>query len=462
MTLPAEAAEPKPGILKRVVYGYWNSGYLCIATCAFLMSVQGLAIKLLGSRVPTSETVLVASSFCWLLTWVLATVQKVPLKSPSLSVFSLTIGRGLLGATSTVCFYLSVVLLPLQDAVTLFFCSPVFATLLEWLYTRESQGWGVVFGTGATVAGVVLVSKPAWLFPSNVIHSGMNGQHSPLLGDVFGASLVPAGLRADPSGGNAAQERSHLIGVLLATAAAAANGSGFLVVRMLPKTQPAVVLVWYYHLTVALVAAVMVSGSFPHPAVIPTRSEAMLLGCILCTQFAGQLCINRGFQLVSATKGAAVNVLQVLFSLVWDLTILGDHASVLSLVGSACVAGGVLAVALSKSSAAAKATSAAEHAAAAAGGYDGSLRGDGSVCRDGSVRGDGSARGGAGARPVDILHMPVAPFVDAMAGSLIGRGSVMSAGRISVDGHEGLQQPLLVEEQAGGEAEASGTGHNVV
>lgn len=91
-----------------------NTGYACIATCAFLLSVQGLAIKILSRDVPTSEIVFTASLFGFLLTWCVTAAQGVPVRSPSWQVFSLTVFRGLLGAASTTCFYLSVALLPLQ------------------------------------------------------------------------------------------------------------------------------------------------------------------------------------------------------------------------------------------------------------------------------------------------------------------------------------------------------------
>ena len=53
---------------------------------------------------------------------------------------------------------------PPTDAVTLFFCSPVLAALLELAVTGESHGWAGAAATTCTVCGVVLVSQPECLF----------------------------------------------------------------------------------------------------------------------------------------------------------------------------------------------------------------------------------------------------------------------------------------------------------
>lgn len=50
---------------------------------------------------------------------------------------------------------------------------------------------------------------------------------------------------------------------------------------------------------------------YPSPAVLPSTSGTCMLLTVGVLQFLGQLLLNRGFQLISATRGAAVNVLQV-------------------------------------------------------------------------------------------------------------------------------------------------------
>eukprot|EP00201_Polytomella_parva_P024238 CAMPEP_0175045032 /NCGR_PEP_ID=MMETSP0052_2-20121109/4166_1 /TAXON_ID=51329 ORGANISM="Polytomella parva, Strain SAG 63-3" /NCGR_SAMPLE_ID=MMETSP0052_2 /ASSEMBLY_ACC=CAM_ASM_000194 /LENGTH=121 /DNA_ID=CAMNT_0016308455 /DNA_START=511 /DNA_END=876 /DNA_ORIENTATION=+ len=68
------------------------------------------------------------------------------------------------------------------------------------------------------------------------------------------------------------------------------------------------------------------------------------------TQFLGQILLNRGFQLESATKGSAVNVVQMLFSYVWEILVLKKPVVLASMMGSGAIAVGVLLVALMASS----------------------------------------------------------------------------------------------------------------
>lgn len=57
---------------------------------------------------------------------------------------------------------------------------------------------------------------------------------------------------------------------------------------------------------------VPLAAAVPLPAVLPTPRAAALLCGVGATQLVAQLCLNRGFQLESAGRGAAINVLQVM------------------------------------------------------------------------------------------------------------------------------------------------------
>jgi hypothetical protein len=67
----------------------------------------------------------------------------------------------------------------------------------------------------------------------------------------------------------------------------------------------------WYHLIVLFVTLTPMLASYPAKAVVPTCHQLMLLVGVSACQFAGQLMLNRGFQLLSATRGSAINVLQV-------------------------------------------------------------------------------------------------------------------------------------------------------
>ena len=129
---------------------------------------------------------------------------------------------------------------------------------------------------------------------------------------------------------------------------------------------------------VLLVASVPLILGYPSTATLDLgKSECLLLSCVVMSQFVGQLLLNRGFQRVShvkfihmvtclpdithllmtsptqqsATRGSAINVLQVLFSYVWDIVVLRSTAHLLSMAGAAMVVLGVLCTTLQKNEA---------------------------------------------------------------------------------------------------------------
>ncbi|GIL81496.1 hypothetical protein Vretimale_1003 [Volvox reticuliferus] len=221
-----------------------------------------------------------------------------------------------------------------NDAVTLFFCNPVMAALLEFVVTGESQGWACATATACTVAGVVLVAQPPCIFIHH--HGGSADPHSQGQSQKYVQGAISV-------------SHTSAAGVALAALAAFSNASAFVVIRMIKQSQSTLVLTWWYHGVVVMVSFVPLSLSYPAPPVLPSLRGCVLLLVVGVTQFLGQLLLNRGFRLESATRGSAINVLQVLFSLIWDAAVLGDRPGIVSIAGSSLVVAGVLFMALTGS-----------------------------------------------------------------------------------------------------------------
>mmetsp|Transcript_16103 Transcript_16103/g.34843 ORF Transcript_16103/g.34843 Transcript_16103/m.34843 type:complete len:373 (+) Transcript_16103:124-1242(+) len=292
----------------------WNSGTAVICIAAFLFSLGALGVKLLAQhgQLPVFEVAFVPSVFCLAGTSALVYSSGHPsVVVPQPRIMMLTLLRGCLGAASLTLFYLSLSYLPLKDSVTLFFCSPAIAAVMEWLLMPSDSANNTVsiFGCLSTVVGVWLVSQPDCLQ-----HSG-----------------------------------THTVGMLLALGGATANASAFIAVRMIGNAQSALSLTWWYHGCVSLVTLVPLLLKHPHAPVVPAQQDCLLLLAVSAIQFVGQILINRGFQLETATRGSAVNVLQVVFSYVWDLAVIKGGATAMGAVGAGLVICGVLAVALRKS-----------------------------------------------------------------------------------------------------------------
>lgn len=143
----------------------WGSGGAgLIAMAAFLFSCSSLCVKLLimRSEMPVFQITLVTSLLCLLGTSAVLIAQREALYSPGTTalVLRLTLLRGALGSVALALFYSSIQRLPLKDAVTLFFTSPVIVVLLEKVVVPgEPPSLASTGGCVATVAGVWLISQ---------------------------------------------------------------------------------------------------------------------------------------------------------------------------------------------------------------------------------------------------------------------------------------------------------------
>lgn len=89
--------------------------------------------------------------------------------------------RCALGVTGILCLFQGLSLLPLAEATTLGFTAPMFATLLSFLFLKETVGWHRWMAVLVGFVGVMVVMRPG-------------GDPLPALGVVF--ALVGAGFSA--------------------------------------------------------------------------------------------------------------------------------------------------------------------------------------------------------------------------------------------------------------------------
>lgn len=84
--------------------------------------------------------------------------------------------RGLLGSSAMILLYYAFQVMPLADATVITFSSPVFTSLLAWIFLKEKYSvWDLLF-TLFTITGVILIARPPFLFGSNV--TGIEGSYS--------------------------------------------------------------------------------------------------------------------------------------------------------------------------------------------------------------------------------------------------------------------------------------------
>src|SRR5210317_996061 len=212
------------------------------------------------------------------------------LKSQKISVWGnqkrLLLYRGLVGVISMILFFWGVHYISLGSAVTLRYVSPIFAGLLAVIFLRE-------------------VIKPLqWLF---------------FLMEFAGVFLIKS---YDPSGSN--------FGVFLVLLAAFFSAIVYILISKIGKGDHPVVVVHYFMLIATLVGAVNCLFSWK----TPNYEDLLLLSSLGLFGFFGQLFMTKAFQNAEAHMVAPFKYVEVLFTLVFGVFVLGETYDFYHLLGT--------------------------------------------------------------------------------------------------------------------------------
>ena len=164
---------------------------MCTTLSAFLFSLAAVFVKLIGPRIPVFEIVFLRSGSCILISAASARAQGIPLFGRRENM-ALLAARGLVGCSAMGAFYMSISMLPLSDAVAIFFLNPSCTAALAWLVLGEAFGLLTGAGCAASLAGVALIVRPPLLFGAAGAAAGWS--HERAAGTIFG--LISAVLAA--------------------------------------------------------------------------------------------------------------------------------------------------------------------------------------------------------------------------------------------------------------------------
>ena len=76
---------------------------------------------------------------------------------------NLTFDLGIVGCMTVTCIFIGFARLPVGDAATIIFCSPIFVMIFSHIILKEHCGIYRVFVISFLLAGVVLIAKPPFL-----------------------------------------------------------------------------------------------------------------------------------------------------------------------------------------------------------------------------------------------------------------------------------------------------------
>ncbi|KAI1886874.1 hypothetical protein AGOR_G00200280 [Albula goreensis] len=224
--------------------------------------------------------------------------------------------RGFLGSNAMILLYYAVQQMPLADATVIVFSNPVFTAVLAWIFLKEKcTVWDFVF-TIFTLAGVILIARPPFLFGSRV--SGIEGDYT-----------------------------NHVKGTIAAFTGAVGAACTFVVLRKMGKSVHYYLSVWYYAVIglIECVIALFVIDEWTIPFCGWDRWILMLIGVL---GIAGQTFLTKALQLEKAGPVALMRTIDVVLAFIFQFLFLNRKPTWWSLGGALCVISSTSGVALRK------------------------------------------------------------------------------------------------------------------
>jgi drug/metabolite transporter (DMT)-like permease len=216
---------------------------------------------------------------------------------------ALLLARAVLGAVSLIMSFASIHLIPLADAATLIFTSPVFVSLFGRMCLGEVCSWFDVIMIAFTLLGVILVSQPSF----NFITMG---------------------------------SWTSVIGTVCGLAAAMLTALAFIVLRQLKHVHYSVTVFWFSTVLAAFGAVLTVAlDGFTIPNEWTNVMECVGIG--ICG-FLGQILLTKALQIENAGPCAVARTLDIVLAFFYQITLLHDTPDWYSYLGSFLVVSCVL------------------------------------------------------------------------------------------------------------------------
>uniref|UniRef100_U3JZF2 Solute carrier family 35 member G1 n=1 Tax=Ficedula albicollis TaxID=59894 RepID=U3JZF2_FICAL len=213
--------------------------------------------------------------------------------------------RGFLGSTAMVLLYYAFQVMPLADATVITFTSPVFTSLLAWIFLKEKYSlWDLLF-TLFAVTGVILIARPPFLFGSHV--TGIEGSYS-----------------------------DHLKGTIAAIASTLSAASTIVILRKVGKSVHYFLSIWYYAVIglVGCLIALFVLNEWRLPHCGRDRVFLILIGLL---GLGGQVFLTKALQIEKAGPVSIMRTMDVVFAFILQVLFLNHIPTWWTVGGALCV-----------------------------------------------------------------------------------------------------------------------------
>ncbi|OCF38767.1 hypothetical protein I317_07448 [Kwoniella heveanensis CBS 569] len=316
-----------------------NIGLSLVACAQLFFVLMNLTVKYFLSTTPISALTLIfvrmgITAFFCVGSLLFVVKDENPVLGPK-GVRMMLFLRGFCGFVGLLAGYQSLRGLTVSDSVTIQFLTPSVTALFGYLFLKEKMTWREVVAGLFCLSGVLLVSRPPFLF-------GGEGNNGEILEPDEGSggtrlNLPPAPVLPGEGDTEGIVTPSRSVSVLWALVLVLATSSAMITIRKIGKKANALHSIGYfsYLCTICCGFALLVD---PRPLVwVKSTKEAFLIVTIGIFGFTAQTFLTLGLQREKAGRAGLATYLQVVFALVLEFLLWQTIPSFLSTLGTAII-----------------------------------------------------------------------------------------------------------------------------
>ena len=242
--------------------------------------------------------------------------------------------------------------LEFADATVITFIIPTLTALVCFVWLREPYTWKEALAGLIAFAGVLLVARPPWLFPSTLVDP-ITDDPAPdadaeAINNILQLTTAASGGKAPTSPAPLTpSQRAFVIAMAILGAFMAATA--YATIRVIGKRAHSLISVNYFA-AIATIGSTIIIAVHPdlHFVIPQLWSQWGLIGIIGVAGFLLQFLLTEGLQREKAGRATNLTYLQLVFALIVERVIWGTTPPVESFVGAVLIIGAAIWVSLQK------------------------------------------------------------------------------------------------------------------